>query len=89
MQVLLELHMRRFACSNTTCSRRTFAEQLGEQIKAYARRTKRCTSELQTIGLMLGGACWVSFGQSQGAHRRVATKAQDQWESGPGSAGVC
>lgn len=54
-QVRLELHARRFVCSNTACSRRTFAEQFGEQIKAYARRTKRCASQLQTIGLMLGG----------------------------------
>lgn len=54
-QVQLELHVRRFVCSNIACSRRTFAEQFGEQIKAYARRTKRCASQLQTIGLMLGG----------------------------------
>jgi len=47
--------VRRFVCANTTCARRTFAERLGEQIKAYARRTKRCASQLQAIGLMLGG----------------------------------
>src|SRR5437667_4625384 len=51
----LELQVRRFVCSNTACSRRTFGEQFGEQIKAYARRTKRCAFQLQTIGLMLGG----------------------------------
>jgi transposase len=49
------LRVRRFVCSNTLCSRRTFAERLGEQIKAYARRTKRCEIQLQSIGLMLGG----------------------------------
>lgn len=54
-QVQLKLHVRRFVCANTMCTRRTFAERLGEAIKAYARRTKRCTSRLQTIGLMLGG----------------------------------
>lgn len=37
------------------CTRRTFAERLGEPITAYARRTKRCASRLQTIGLLLGG----------------------------------
>jgi len=47
--------VRRFVCSNKLCPRRTFAERLGEQIKAYARRTKRCEAQLQTIGLMLGG----------------------------------
>src|SRR6266700_8096064 len=42
-------------CSNVRCPRRTFAERLGEAIKAYARLTKRCASRLQTIGLLLGG----------------------------------
>jgi len=54
-QVRLTLRVRRFVCSNIACPRRTFAERLGEQIKAYARRTKRCTAQLQTIGLLLGG----------------------------------
>jgi transposase len=53
--VRLVLRVRRFACSNTRCSRRTFAERLGDQIKAYARRTKRCETQLQSIGLLLGG----------------------------------
>lgn len=53
--VRLVLRVRRFVCSNTLCSRRTFAERLGEQITAYARRTKRCEIQLQSIGLMLGG----------------------------------
>lgn len=55
LRVRCELHVRRFVCSNESCSRRTFAERLGEQIKAYARRTTRCATQLQTIGLMLGG----------------------------------
>jgi transposase len=54
-QVRFQLRVRRFVCSNQLWSRRTFAERLGEQIKAYARRTKRCETLLQTIGLMLGG----------------------------------
>ena len=54
-QVQLKLHVRRFVCSNAMCAQRTFAERLGESIKAYARRTKRCASRLQTIGLLLGG----------------------------------
>lgn len=65
-QVRLELHVRRFVCSNTACSRRTFAEQFGEQIKAYARRTKRCASQLQTIGLMLGGNAGARLAEALG-----------------------
>lgn len=66
VRVRLELRVRRFVCSNAMCFRRTFAERLGEQIKAYARRTKRCTSQLQTIGLMKGGKCRCTFGKSSG-----------------------
>ena len=66
MQVRLQLHVRRFVCSNTLCARRTFAERLGEQIKAYARRTKRSASQLQTIGLMLGGNAGVRLVRTMG-----------------------
>src|ERR1700726_2081374 len=48
LQVHLKLRVRRFVCPNAMCTRRTFAERLGEPIKAYARRTKRCASRLQT-----------------------------------------
>lgn len=65
-QVRRELHVRRFVCSNTACSRRTFAEPFGEQIKAYARRTKRCASPLQTIGLLLGGNAGARLAEARG-----------------------
>ena len=55
LQVHFTLRVRRFVCSNEACPRRTFAERLGEQINAYARRTTRCTALLQTIARMLGG----------------------------------
>jgi len=55
VRVRIELHVRRFVCSNVLCTRRTFAERLGEQIKAYARRTTRCDAQLQRIALLLGG----------------------------------
>ncbi|WP_052568911.1 transposase family protein [Ktedonobacter racemifer] len=76
--VQLVLRVRRFVCSNSICPRRTFAERLGEQIKAYARRTKRCENQLQTIGLMLGGACWRTFGKGAGDVRefRYASAAR-------------
>lgn len=34
LRVRFQLRVRRFVCTNTTCARRTFAERLGEQIKA-------------------------------------------------------
>jgi hypothetical protein len=65
-RVRLEVRVRRFVCSNSTCSRRTFAERLGEQIKAYGRRTKRCEAQLQSIGLMLGGNAGARLAQRMG-----------------------
>jgi transposase len=47
LQVRFILRVRRFVCSNKPCPRRTFAERLGKEIKAYARRTTRCTNLLQ------------------------------------------
>jgi transposase len=64
--VQLELRVRRFVCTNTTCSRRTFAERLGDQIQAYARRTTRCKTELQAIGLVLGGNAGIRLAQILG-----------------------
>jgi len=66
LHVHIILHVRRFVCTNTECSRRTFAERLGEQIQAYARRTLRCDTELQAIGLALGGKAGVRLAQVLG-----------------------
>ncbi len=55
LRVQLQIRARRFVCSNMACPRRTFAERLGEQIPAYAHRTKQSKEWLQAIGLALGG----------------------------------
>jgi len=64
--VQLEIRLCRFVCINTTCSRCTFAERLGEQLPAYARRTTRCKTKLQAIGLALGGKAGVRLAQILG-----------------------
>jgi transposase len=53
-QVKLQIKVRRFVCLNATCSHTTFAERLGCEIKAYARRTKRCEERLRQLALALG-----------------------------------
>ena len=55
LSVRLQIRARRFVCSNIACPRRTFAERLGDQIPAYAHRTRQCNDQLQAIGLALGG----------------------------------
>jgi len=49
------LRVRRFYCRNTTCKRRTFAEQLPELVAPHARRTRRLGTAQAKVGVALGG----------------------------------
>lgn len=49
------LTVRRFACSEAACVRRTFAEQVPSLTSRYQRRTGLLTEVLQTIAVMLAG----------------------------------
>ena len=49
------MHLRRFFCDQSTCRRRTFAEQLPGGVEPYARRTVQLTQALTVPGFALGG----------------------------------
>lgn len=53
--VRLELHVRRFFCSNQECARRIFTERLPSVVAPYARRTARLTDVFTLIAFALGG----------------------------------
>jgi transposase len=53
--VRLELHVRRFFCSNQECARQIFTERLPTVVAPYARRTTRLTDVFTLIGFALGG----------------------------------
>jgi transposase len=53
--VRLELHVRRFFCSNPECARQIFTERLPTVVAPYARRTTRLTDVFTLIGFALGG----------------------------------
>lgn len=53
--VRLQLHVRRFFCSNSECARQIFTERLPSVAAPYARRTTRLTEVLTLIGFALGG----------------------------------
>jgi len=53
--VRLELHVRRFFCSNQQCARQIFTERLPRVVAPYARRTTRLTDLFTLIGFALGG----------------------------------
>ncbi|MCL4531921.1 MAG: ISL3 family transposase, partial [Actinobacteria bacterium] len=51
----LLITVRRFRCASDSCRRHTFAEDLGEGLPRYARRTKDATDLLVEIALKAGG----------------------------------
>lgn len=53
--VRLQLHVRRFFCTNPECARQIFTERLPSVVAPYARRTLRLTEVLTLIGFALGG----------------------------------
>src|SRR5262249_19869252 len=54
-QAVVHLEVRRFRCHEATCPRKTFVEQVPALVERYARRTRRLRSDLEDIGLVLGG----------------------------------
>jgi len=54
--VELQVRVRRFRCTNMTCSRRIFAERLPTVAMPKARRTSRLYDTQQSLGLAMGGA---------------------------------
>lgn len=48
-EIRLVLHVRRFRCTNETCSRRTFAERISQITPLHGQRTVRLTQKLQEI----------------------------------------
>jgi len=55
----LQLQVRKFFCTNTTCHRRIFTERLPQITQPWARRTSRLAHQLLMIGLALGGSAGV------------------------------
>src|SRR4051812_2158589 len=46
---VVQLHVRRFFCTNPVCLRKTFSERLGAAIRPWARRTQRQAQQLQQL----------------------------------------
>ncbi|MFD0229338.1 ISL3 family transposase [Streptomyces hirsutus] len=53
--VVLRLRVRRFACGNSGCARRTFVEQVPGLTRRHGQRTERLRSTLASVGLALAG----------------------------------
>ena len=53
--VRLELHVRRFFCTNPGCARQIFTERLPTVVAPYAHKTLRLMDVFTLIGFALGG----------------------------------
>lgn len=53
--VVLRLKVRRFACGNSGCTRRTFVEQIPGLTRRHGQRTERLRSTLASVGLAPAG----------------------------------
>ncbi|MFB6811470.1 ISL3 family transposase [Streptomyces sp. NPDC056387] len=51
--VVLQLRVRRFACANSGCTRRTFVEQIPGLTRRHGQRTERPRATLAAVGLAL------------------------------------
>ena len=58
--MLIDLQGRRFFCSNPTCGKTTFAEQVPGLTTRYGRRTRALQAVLQAVALALGGRAGAS-----------------------------
>ncbi|MBO0904046.1 ISL3 family transposase [Jiella sonneratiae] len=53
--VCLRIRLRRFACQNLSCGRRTFSEPVQALARPFARRSERLREVQRHLGLALGG----------------------------------
>lgn len=51
LPVIMKFETRKFFCDNTKCERKTFAEQPGDEVFRYRRRTRRCEMVVAQHGL--------------------------------------
>ncbi len=50
-RVIITIHSRKFFCHNPDCKKKTFAEQPGNEVFRYRRRTRRCEIVVSKNGL--------------------------------------
>lgn len=53
--LFFQLRVRRFACRNSGCTRRTFVEQIRGLTRPHGQRTERLRATLAAVGLALAG----------------------------------
>lgn len=73
LRVRLELHVRRFFCDQSGCSRQIFTERLPRTAAPYARRTARAVDALTAIGFAVGGHAGARLAEALGLNASPQT----------------
>ncbi|MGY5800916.1 transposase family protein [Rhizobium sp. LEGMi12c] len=86
--VTITMNVRRLRCSNARCRRRLFAENVGDVIWRYCRRTRRLGDVHRIIGMAVGGEAGMRLVARLGVPvsadtilRIVRTRPSDNWEA--------
>jgi transposase len=71
--LVLKLLVRKWICSEASCSRQIFAERFPELVQRYARMTNRLVKTLQAVGVITNGADAAQIAESFGAPTTAKT----------------
>src|SRR5947199_4110747 len=72
-QMRFILHVRKFFCMNSECSRKIFAERLSPFLEPWARMTKRLSEAIESIGLATGARLGTRLGLRLGIATSLLT----------------
>lgn len=76
-RVVLHLEVRKFFCHNQDCRRKTFAEQPGDEVFRYRRRTCRCERMVARQGLSVSSGSASRLLGHMGIHLSSSTVLRD------------
>jgi transposase len=71
--LVLKLLVRKWICSEASCSRQIFAERFPELVQRYARMTNRLVETLQAVGVITNGADAAQIASSFGVPTTAKT----------------
>ena len=71
--LVLKLLVRKWICSEASCSRHIFAERFPELVQRYARMTNRLVETLQSVGVITNGADAAQIASSFGVPTTAKT----------------
>ena len=84
-RVVLYLEVRKFFCDNEDCRRKTFAEQPGDEVFRYRRRTCRCERAVARHGISVSSGSACRLLEHMGIHISSSTVLRDVHRMRPSS----